>query len=59
MARTTGFPCAIVARLLAERAWTKPGVHPPESLGRDARITERILKELANRGVSVTRREEP
>jgi len=57
MARTTGFPCAIVARLLAEGAWTVPGVHPPELLGRDAAVTDRILAELASRGVSVERRE--
>ena len=55
MARTTGFPCAIVARLLAEGVWTTPGVHPPEILGRDAAVTQRILDELARRGVSVRR----
>lgn len=59
MARTTGFPCALVARILAEGAWTSPGVHPPESLGRDAAITRRILDGLAARGVSVRRRDEP
>ncbi|MFN8179997.1 MAG: saccharopine dehydrogenase C-terminal domain-containing protein [bacterium] len=57
MARTTGFPCAIVARLVLEGAWSRPGVHPPEVLGRDASVTTRILRELAVRGVSVTRRE--
>ncbi len=56
MARTTGFPCAIVARLLAEGAWTRPGVHPPEVLGRDEAVTRRILDGLAARGVSVERR---
>ncbi len=55
MARTTGFPCAIVARLLAEGAWTRPGVHPPEILGRDEAVTRRILDGLAARGVSVER----
>lgn len=55
MARTTGFPCAIVARLLAEGAWTKPGVHPPETLGRDEHVTARILQELKGRGVHVAR----
>ena len=55
MARTTGFPCAIVARLLAEGAWPRPGVHPPEILGRDAAVTGRILEELSRRGVSIRR----
>ena len=57
MARTTGFPCAIVARALADGAFTRPGVHPPEVLGRDEALTNRILAELAKRNVSVERRE--
>ena len=56
MARTTGFPCAIVARLLAEGAFTRPGVHPPEILGMDEAVTSRILREMRNRGVEIGRR---
>ncbi len=59
MARTTGFPCAIVARILGERAWVEPGVYPPEMLGRDPDLTNRILAGLAERGVRVSRRYEP
>lgn len=59
MARTTGFPCAVVARLLARGAWTRPGIAPPEFLGRDAAVTGTILEELSRRGVSIERREEP
>lgn len=55
MARTTGFPCAIMARLLADGTWTRPGVHPPEVLGRDAAVTARLLDELRRRGVEVSR----
>lgn len=58
MARTTGFPCAIVARMLARGEWTRPGVAPPEFLGRDAAITASVLDALAVRGVRVRRREE-
>ena len=57
MSRTTGFPCALVARMLAERTWAEPGVHPPEILGRDARVTAAILEGLSSRGVRVTRSE--
>jgi saccharopine dehydrogenase-like NADP-dependent oxidoreductase len=57
MARTTGFPCAIIARLLADGAFTRPGVHPPEVLGRDEALTARILGDLAERGVSISRHE--
>ena len=57
MARTTGFPCAIVARLLADGAFARPGVHPPEVLGKDEVLTRGILAELERRGVSVERHE--
>jgi saccharopine dehydrogenase-like NADP-dependent oxidoreductase len=53
MARTTGFPCAIVARMLADGRWTEPGVHPPETLGRDAALTDDLLAELRRRGVQL------
>lgn len=53
MARTTGFPCAIAARMLADGAWLRPGIHPPEILGADPAITARILSQLEARGVNV------
>lgn len=53
MARTTGFPCAIVAGMVARGEWSRPGVHPPESLGQDAALTQRLLIELRARGVDV------
>ncbi|MFQ5720531.1 MAG: saccharopine dehydrogenase family protein, partial [Acidobacteriota bacterium] len=33
MARTTAFPCAQVARLLADGTWDRPGICAPETLG--------------------------
>ncbi len=57
MARTTGFPCAIVTRMLADGRWNLPGVVPPERLGADAGITATILEELAARGVEIRRTE--
>lgn len=59
MARTTGFPCALVARMLADGSWTEPGVHPPESLGRNRELTSRIVDGLAARGVRIVRRDAP
>ncbi len=58
MARTTGFPCAVVARLVAAGEWSRPGVSPPEILGADERIAGRILEELENRGVQVRRKDD-
>jgi saccharopine dehydrogenase-like NADP-dependent oxidoreductase len=54
MARTTGFPCAIVARMLARGELARPGVQPPERLADDDRFYERMMEELRARGVTVT-----
>jgi saccharopine dehydrogenase-like NADP-dependent oxidoreductase len=51
MARTTAFPCAIVARLLADGSLSEPGVHPPEDLAAVPDLVERILAEHELRGV--------
>lgn len=59
MARTTGFPCAIVARLLATGELRRPGVHPPERLAVLAGLYDHIVGELARRSVHISFREEP
>jgi lysine 6-dehydrogenase len=59
MARTSGFPAAIVARLVARGRVREPGLQPPELLARDSELTETILSELARRGVRVDRRSDP
>jgi len=51
MARTSGFPCAIVARLLADGTIAEPGVHPPEHLSSIPGLVQRVLAEHARRGV--------
>ena len=53
MARTTGYTTAAVAMVLARKEFTEPGVFPPEKLGKDADLTEIILKDLADHGVVV------
>ena len=53
MARTTGFPCAIVARMLARGELARPGVQPPERLADDDRFFERMMEELRARGVTL------
>jgi len=51
MSRATGFPCAIVARLIAEGEYTHKGVSPPEYLGKQHEVYNKILKELAKRNI--------
>jgi len=55
MARTTGFPCAIVARLLARGELHRPGVQPPERLAGDDRFLEAMMQGLGERGVTITK----
>ena len=59
MARTTGFPCAIVARLLARGELKRPGVQPPERLAGDDRFFGRMMDGLRERGVTITKTATP
>ena len=52
MSRTTGFPAAIMARWLLDKRFERPGVHPPETLGREPALVAEMLAELERRGVS-------
>ncbi len=54
MSRTTALPCTIMARMLVDGTFTEPGVHPPELLGSNRTIVERMLSELAERGIAYT-----
>jgi len=58
MARTTAFPCAIVARLIAAGRIDRAGVLPPELFGDDETIVTHILDELQSRGVRYSFTEE-
>ncbi len=51
MARTTGYPCTAVARLLARGAYARPGIVPPEFIGADSECYAAILADLEQRGV--------
>jgi saccharopine dehydrogenase-like NADP-dependent oxidoreductase len=53
MSRTTAFPAAAVARLLARGGFPHPGVHPPEVLGAEDGPLDDVLAALRARGVQV------
>lgn len=53
MSRATAFTAAAGAVVLAEGAFSEPGVHGPEHLG--AAATARLLEELARNGIQVER----
>jgi len=56
MARTTGFTCTAVARLVANGRFQRPGVCAPEEVGKDANCFEAVMADLAARGVRFERR---
>ncbi|MCD6237940.1 MAG: saccharopine dehydrogenase NADP-binding domain-containing protein [Thermotogae bacterium] len=52
MARTTAFPCAIVARLIANCRFTKTGVLAPEMIASDDDVFQYVIDQLAYRRVN-------
>ena len=52
MARTTGFPCVIAARLLSAGTFREPGVFPLELLGTRSGLFAAFVEGLAARGVA-------
>jgi saccharopine dehydrogenase-like NADP-dependent oxidoreductase len=58
MARTTGFPCAIMARMLAKHEYVDPGVRPPELFAANQAVYEQLLRELKKRDVDLVEQEQ-
>jgi len=51
MARTTGYAATMAVRLLANGRYDRPGVHPPEEIGRDPDVVRFVLDGLRDRGI--------
>jgi saccharopine dehydrogenase-like NADP-dependent oxidoreductase len=51
MARTTGFPCSIMAQMLVRGEFRRPGILPPELFAGDDAVYAKLVSELARRGV--------
>jgi len=51
MARTTAFPCAIIARKIAAGEVAQPGVNPPEKIAHIDGLVAHVLDEHERRGV--------
>jgi saccharopine dehydrogenase-like NADP-dependent oxidoreductase len=52
MARTTGYTCTGVARLVLDGTFTRAGICPPEMVGADTACFQRVLAHLVARGVN-------
>jgi len=53
MARTTGYTCTAMVRLVARNLYTRPGISPPELVGRNQACFDFVLDELAARNVKL------
>jgi lysine 6-dehydrogenase len=53
MARTTGFPCSIVAQMIAKGEMDKPGVIHPAWIGYDEILSNNFFKEMAKREILI------
>jgi len=51
MARTTGFTCTSVARLIFEGKYQNHGINPPEYVGADEQCYQQIMEDLKDRNV--------
>lgn len=59
MARTTGFPATIMARMILAGRVSRRGVLPPELLADDETLLRDMFAQLGARGVRYQEREEP
>ena len=58
MSRTTAFPAAAMARMIAGGTFKARGVTPPEHLVKRKGLVDALMKDLAKRGVKFTARVE-
>jgi len=54
MSRTTGFPCTIVARMIASGKFKSPGVNAPEAIADHPSLVNDLLAQMAERNVRYT-----
>jgi lysine 6-dehydrogenase len=58
MARTTGYTCTSVARLILDGDFTKKGICPPEFIGQDENCFNKIVSLLRERNIKLTSKNE-
>lgn len=54
MARTTAFPCSIVAQMIANGEFIETGVVHPVKIGYDTRLSEKFFAELKRRRITIS-----
>jgi lysine 6-dehydrogenase len=54
MARTTAFPCSIVAQMIARGEFREKGVVHPVKIGYDEKMSDKFFAELGKRRINIT-----
>jgi lysine 6-dehydrogenase len=54
MARTTAFPCSIVAQMIANEEFSETGVIHPVKIGYDSLLSEKFFTELSRRKITIS-----
>ncbi len=54
MARTTAYPCSVVAQMIATGEFNRPGVIHPAWIGYDEKLSDKFFKELSARSINIT-----
>jgi len=54
MAKTTAFPCSIVAQMIAKGQMDMPGVIHPAKIGYDEKLSDIFFAEMARRDIKIT-----
>ena len=54
MARTTGYMCTAVARMVLDGTYSQKGISPPEYVGMTDGCCDRIMSELRDRRIEYT-----
>ena len=53
MARTTGYTCSAVARLVLEGSFDEKGISPPEYVGAKVECFEKVISDLEKRNIGI------
>lgn len=54
MARTTGYTATLVARMVLDGSFSRPGISPPEYVGKTSGCMDALLEGYAERNISVS-----
>jgi len=54
MARTTGYTATLVARMVLDGSFDRPGINPPEFVGASVGCYEQLLQGYKARGINIS-----